>query len=252
MFTLNTLSDIMHFFEKEVFMVKIVSTSNEEIDVNLGGGLPVPSLMLIEGEHGTGKSAVSAQIIRGMLNGNMKVLCITENTVNDYIKKMKTITFNFSEAFLNNDLTLLSLHVNGTSWSKEQALQLLPSINKYIREHAEEFDCVVIDSLSFVTAYSDMNTVLDFVTSCKYLVSSGMSVIVTMHPNSIPQEVGLRLKAACDVYFSLRSSRIGDQAVKILNNIKMIGASSPPEASFAFNIDPVFGIKIIPISMSTV
>jgi len=233
-------------------MVEIVSTSNEEIDVNLGGGLPIPSLMLIEGEHGTGKSAVAAQFISGMLKSDMKVLCITENTVNDYIKKMKTITFNFSEAFLNNDLTLLSLHINGTSWSKEQALQLLPSINKYIKEQSEKFDCVVIDSLSFVTAYSDMNKVLDFVTSCKYLVSSGMSVILTMHQNSIPQEVGLRLKAACDVYFSLRSSRIGDQAVKILNNIKMIGANSPPEASFAFNIDPVFGIKIIPISMSTV
>ncbi|MGQ0605365.1 MAG: ATPase domain-containing protein [Candidatus Nitrosotenuis sp.] len=233
-------------------MIEIVSTGNEEIDVNLGGGLPIPSLMLIEGEHGTGKSAVAAQFIKGMLNVDMKLLCITENTVSDYIKKMKTITFNFSEAFLKNDLTLLSLHVNGSNWSKQQALQLLPLINKYVKEQSEKFDCVVIDSLSFITTYSDMNNVLDFVTSCKYLVSSGMSVILTMHPNSIPQEVGLRLKAACDVYFSLKSSRIGDQAVKIMTNVKMIGSSSPPEASFAFSVDPVFGIKIIPISMSAV
>ncbi len=233
-------------------MVEIVSTGNQEIDINLGGGIPVPSLMLIEGEHGTGKSAVAAQFIRGMLNFDMKVLCITENTVSDYIKKMKSITFNFSEEFLKNDLSLLSLHVNGTGWSKQKALQLLPLINKYIKEQSQKFECVVIDSLSFITSYSDMDNVLDFVTSCKYLVSNGMSVILTMHPNSIPPEVGLRLKAACDVYISLRSAQIGYQPVKIMSNIKMIGASSTPEPSFAFSVDPIFGLKIVPISLSEV
>ena len=233
-------------------MLEIVSTGNDEVDINLGGGLPVPSLMLIEGEHGTGKSAITAQFIKGILNADMKLLCITENTVSDYIKKMKSITYDFSDDFLRNKLSLLSLHVNGTNWSRQQALQLLPIISKYMEEQSGKFNCVVIDSLSFITTYSDVNSVLDFITRCKYLVSSGMSVILTMHPNSVSQEVGLRLKAACDVYITLKSSNIGDLAVKIMNNIKMIGANSSPEPSFAFNIDPVFGIKIVPISMSSV
>ena len=44
-------------------MVRIISTDNEEVDRQLGGGLPVPSLVLIEGDHGTGKSVVTAQFI---------------------------------------------------------------------------------------------------------------------------------------------------------------------------------------------
>ena len=41
--------------------VVTVPTGNEEVDRQLGGGLPLPSLVLIEGDHGTGKSSVSAQ-----------------------------------------------------------------------------------------------------------------------------------------------------------------------------------------------
>ncbi|MEW5840725.1 MAG: ATPase domain-containing protein, partial [Thermoproteota archaeon] len=70
-----------------------VSTSNEEVDRQLGGGLPLPSLILMEGEHGTGKSALTAQFMKGMLESKRKVLYITtESNIKDYITKMKKIT----------------------------------------------------------------------------------------------------------------------------------------------------------------
>ncbi len=233
-------------------MVEIISTGNEEVDVQLGGGLPLPSLMLIEGEHGTGKSAVVAQFMKGMLDAGMKVLCITENTVNDYIKKMKAITYDFSNPFLQNKLSILSLHVNGSKWSAKESSLLLPIIGQHISTDAKKNNCVVIDSLSFLTMYSDADSILDFVTRCKYLVSTGTSIIMTMHPESVPQNVGLRLKAVCDGYISLKSSNIGDKAVKIMTIIKLIGSISQAEPRFAFDIDPVFGIRIVPISMTTV
>ena len=41
-------------------MPEIIPCGNEEFDRMFGGGIPFPSLMLIEGGHGTGKSVIAA------------------------------------------------------------------------------------------------------------------------------------------------------------------------------------------------
>ncbi|MEM4827738.1 MAG: ATPase domain-containing protein, partial [Desulfurococcaceae archaeon] len=45
--------------------VKVVSTGNEELDQKLAGGLPIPSLIVVEGEHGSGKTVLVQQFIYG-------------------------------------------------------------------------------------------------------------------------------------------------------------------------------------------
>ena len=229
-------------------MIKNIPTDNEEVDRQLGGGIPTPCLMMIEGEHGTGKSALAAQFIHGMLRSKMKVLCITENTVKDYIEKMKTITFNFTTPFLQNKLSILPLHVYGAVWSQKQSSFLLPVIGRYISSNSKNFDCVIIDSISLLTMFSDADNILDFITRCKHLISTGMTVILTMHKESVPEDIAMRLKSACDVYFSLSTANIGGRTVKVMNIIKLIGSTEAAESSFAFEIDNNFGIKIVPIS----
>lgn len=229
-------------------MLKTVPTGNEEVDRQLAGGLPTPCLMLIEGEHGTGKSALGAQFIQGLLGSKMRVLCITENTIKDYIEKMKTITFNFTKPFLQNKFSILPLHVYGAMWSQKQSSFLLPVIGRYISSNSKKFDCVVIDSISLLTMYADADQILDFLTRCKYLVSTGMTIMLTMHGSSIPEEIALRIKSACDVYLELSTTSIGGKAVKVMKVIKLIGSTSQSESSFAFEVDTNFGIKIVPIS----
>lgn len=229
-------------------MIKTIPSDNEEVDRQLAGGIPTPCLMMIEGEHGTGKSALTAQFIHGMLKSKMKVLCITENTVKDYIEKMKTITFNFTTPFLQNRFSILPLHVYGAVWSQKQSSLLLPVIGRYISSNSKKFDCVIIDSISLLTMYADADNILDFITRCKYLVSTGMTVILTMHEGSVPEDISLRLKSACDVYFALSTASIGGRAVKVMKVIKLIGSSEASESSFAFEVDTNFGIKIVPIS----
>ena len=229
-------------------MIKTIPTGNEEIDRQLAGGIPTPCLMMIEGEHGTGKSAFGAQVVQGILSSKMKVLCITENTVKDYIEKMKTITFNFTTPFLQNRFSILPLHVYGAVWSEKQSSFLLPVIGRYISNNAKNFDCGIIDSISLLTMYSDTDSILDFLTRCKYLVSTGMTVILTMHKTSVPADVSMRIKSACDVYFSLKYCKHRRKVCKSYEVVKLIGSCEASESSFAFEIDTNFGIKIVPIS----
>jgi len=232
-------------------MIKILSTGNEEVDILLGGGIPFPSLILIEGEHGTGKSAVSAQFMKGMLDAELKVLCITESTVKDYIERMKSITYDFSKPFLTNQMTIVPLYVYGTKWSEKESSCLLPFISGYINNQAKKNNCIVIDSLSFFTMHTDNENILDFVKKCKHIVASGISIILTIHPNSLSKDIEMQIKSACDAYFLLDSKFIGNTPVKIMKVIKLIGSISKIESTFAFDVDTAFGIKIVPISMAS-
>ena len=229
-------------------MAESFQTGNEEVDRQFGGSIPFPSLMLLEGDHGTGKSAMVALFMQGLLESKKKVLCITENTVKDYIENMKAITFNFSTAFLQNRLTLMPLHVYGINWSKEQAAYLLPVIGKYISNSFKETNVVVIDSLSLLTVFSDETKILDFFTQCKYLVANGMGVILTVHTNDIPADIAQRVTGSVDVYLKLGSTTVAGTDVKTMKIVKLIGSEIKAESNFAFEVDQSFGIKVVPIS----
>ncbi|MDC8437680.1 MAG: flagellar accessory protein FlaH [Candidatus Nitrosotenuis sp.] len=231
-------------------MTEIISCGNEEVDRQFGGGVPFPTLMLIEGDHGTGKSALSAQFMKGLLDSGKKILCVTENTVKEYIENMKAITFNFSTAFLRNRLTIMPLHMYGVHWNKEQSAYLLPVVGKYIGNSFKEHNVVVIDSLSLLTVFSDASRILEFFTQCKYLVARGMGVIITIHPEDIPPDLRMRVKGGVDVYLKLGVTNIGGKDVKTLKIVKLIGAKENTDSGFAFDVDMTFGIKIVPISMA--
>lgn len=231
-------------------MVEIVSTYNEEVDRQIGGGLPLPMMMIIEGDNGTGKSALSAQFIWGLLKKGMKVLLITDNTVKNYIEKMKIITYDFTKFFLYNQFRIIPMYAFGASWSKEQSKLLLPILSRYISANSNEYDAVFIDSLSLLCMYANTDSILNFFTKCKHLVSNGTSLFMTLHESIIPQDISLQIKSTCDGYIKLNAARVAGREVKVSNIIKYAGASSQVSNQFSFDVDTLFGIKIVPLSMA--
>ena len=53
---------------------RVVSTGNSEIDKKLGGGIPLGSMTLIEGESDSGKSVLNQQMIWGSLYSAFSVV----------------------------------------------------------------------------------------------------------------------------------------------------------------------------------
>lgn len=194
---------------------------------------------------------MAAQIISGLLKNKKKVLSITESNVKDYINKLKSITFDFSSEFIANQLAVLPLHVYGKKWSKKNTKNILPFLTECINNTQGRCDCVVIDSLSLLTIYSSIDHILDFFIRCNHLISSGMTIIITIHEDDIPLEISKSVKGMADVFLKLKSTLIGTKAVKTVEIVKLLGAHSPPENEFAFEVDMTFGIKIVPISIAS-
>ena len=231
-------------------MVDIISTGNEEIDRQFGGGIPAPSLVFIEGDHGTGKSAISAQIMNGLVASKHSLLCVIENTVKQYIQKMKSITFNFSKPFVRNQLIFVPVFVKDAKWSEKNTEKILPAIKEFILKKIDSVDGVIIDSISPIVLNSNNQAILDFLSFCKEIVSKGKTIIITSHSSDFAKSTNTALVGATDVYLKLGTIVVGDKEVKTLKIIKFLGAKDTPEAGFAFEVDLIFGIKIVPVSMA--
>ena len=231
-------------------MIEIISTGNEEIDRQFGGGIPSPSFVFIEGEHGTGKSAISAQLMQGLLTSKKNLLCVIENTVKQYIQKMKAITFNFSRPFVHNQLVFVPIFVKNAKWSEKNSEKILPAIKEFILEKINSVDGIIIDSISPAVINSNKESVLDFLSFCKEIVAKNKTIIITSHSSDFSKSTNTALVGATDVYLKLGTVVVGDKEVKTLKIIKLLGAKDSPEAGFAFEVDLIFGIKIVPVSMA--
>ena len=81
--------------------VKVISTGNTEIDKKLGGGIPIGSLVLTEGESDAGKSVVSQHFTYGALTSKLStVYYTTENTVKSLMSQMSSLDLDVTDYFL--------------------------------------------------------------------------------------------------------------------------------------------------------
>lgn len=229
----------------------LISTGSEELDSRLGGGIPIPLLLLVEGEHGTGKSVLIQQITYGALKSGFKVYYITtESTVRELLVQAKRVSFDMTSYFLKGLLKVFPVHMEGATWAKHTAKLLLRVVGEFMKKTLVDWDVFIVDSFSVLAVYANTSTVLDFLTVAKNIVSQDKVVILAVHPGALDDEVMIRARSVCDGYIRLRAFEIGGMLIKAMEVVKLRGALGPVDSVIAFDIDPAFGIKVLPLSLA--
>jgi len=236
---------------QEAKVIKIISTGNSELDLRLGGGLPFPSFILIEGDHGSGKSVLMTQFVYGALKEGLRTtICTTESLIRDFIKQAKQLSFDVTRFFLRGRLKVIPIHMEGLTWDEEVAKMLVPVLSAYMEVTKDEYDVFTVDGFSVISVYADTSSILDFLTRLKTLVGEGKLIILTMHPGGLPEEAALRMRSICDAFFKLSIRTVGGKAVKVMEVVKLRGADSAIDSTVVFDVEPAFGIKIIPLGLA--
>ncbi len=225
---------------------RVVSTGQSEIDKKMGGGIPMGSLILIEGSSNAGKSVVSQQLTHGALNSGTKVaFYTTENTSRSLLRQMESLSLDVSDFFL---LGALNIYPVPAAMTTEAALTVFDKMIAHFHRLNGRFDIVFIDSLtSFVSQVGDQAT-LAFLTSVKTFCDEGMTVFLTIHSAAFDDQMFSRMRSLCDAHLVLRVEEMGDQLVKVLEVAKVRGAQKTTGNIITFDVDPGLGMKIIPIS----
>jgi len=228
--------------------LSFISLQIKDLDDSLGGGFPHPSLASIEGDYGAGKTAFSQHIVHSMLKAGLNVCVITSETnVKGYLEKMKSIKLDPVSYYIGRQLEIYPLHVEGGKWSSFLSSLFLKVTRCFLEIYKNRYDAVVIDSLSVLATETPSYEFLTFITRMKNLVSDGKTIILTFHPNFLPENIIMKLKAASDVYFVLSNTKMAGLSIKMLKIVKLWGTSGERKDTVSLEINPHVGLRVLPL-----
>ncbi len=229
--------------------MNVVCLGIPELDRDLGGGIPTPSLILVEGGHGSGKTIFVQQIVHAMLKNKSRVYVVSsEAMAKEYLSMMESVRLDSYMYYLYGLLKIYPLHVEGGRWSKSMSTFLLMITANFLELKKHNYDIVIIDSLSVLTMDTPLYEFLTFITRIKNLVSEGKTVVITFHPEFLPEESIMKLRANSDAYFVLENGCISGIDVKLLRIVKLWGVSGERKSSITLAISPQLGLRVMPLS----
>ncbi len=221
---------------------EIICTGHSEIDKRLGGGIPVGSLTLIEGQSDAGKSVLAQQMIWGALNDGHRVLLFTtENTVKSMHSQMESLGLGIIDPLLLGWMKIFT--VEPSQMKKSNTFDhIIEGILAFPTYHL-----IVIDSLTPVIAHSNTESVIEYFERCKKLCDNGKTIINIAHTYAFDEQVLIRIRSVCDAHFRLRIEEVGDKLVKVLEVAKVRGADKNTGNIMSFDVDPGIGMRIMPV-----
>ena len=228
---------------------KVISTGNSEIDKKLGGGVPLGSMTLVEGESDSGKSVLSQQMIWGSLYDGLEVvLYTTENTVKSFMRQMNSLALDVSDFLLLKKLRVFPIMASKTRMSVEHVFEvLLGCIDAFERP-----TLVVVDSLTTFITHTSIEETMTYFESCKDFCDRGMTVVNVVNSYAFGEADLGRVRSICDAHLKLRTEQVGDLMVKVLEVAKVRGAELSTGNVVSFDVEPMLGMRIIPISKVSV
>lgn len=225
-----------------------IKAMNPELDRKIGE-LRIPFLCLIEGPNDSGKSVLSQQYAYGALNCGLRVLYITTETgIRGLLESMEEINLPVKEHYLKGSLQIYELHVKNLEWDEALSSRFLELILNTIKLR-DYFDLYIVDSLTYLVTRAKEEDILNFFTEARNIVEERTkSMMVTVHPYAFSEDMLVRMRSISDVHFILQIKEIGDRIVKLLQVPKLKGAVKQTSIILSFDVDPSFGIKVLPFS----
>ena len=223
----------------------VIETGNPELDKKLGGGIPIGSLIFIEGESDAGKSVFTQQLCWGSLRVGYRVTMMsTENAVKSMMRHTASLNLDITEYVLLGKLKIFNLKAMRAQDGADHALAALLKA----MERQWEQDLVVVDSITSFVAHSTPEQVIAFFEECKQFTDQGMTVALVAHSYAFNDGMTVRISSMCDAHFKLTIQNMGDKLIKSLEVAKVRGASMSTGNIVAFDIEPGVGMRIIPFT----
>ncbi len=204
--------------------------------------------MIVEGDNGSGKTALVQQIIYGALSEGLSSLVITtERSVKEFLADAAEIRMDMSDYFIEGSLKIYTANLRSLRWASLTNSKILDVLSNFFETHSADYDLMVVDSLTHLIHGVWAGKVLNFFKNLRFLVRRGNTLILTLHPNILPEDMKVKVVGISDVYVSLSNVDIGGRIYKMLNLIKMKGFNAGADPSIIFDVDPALGIKVIPM-----
>ena len=225
---------------------KTITTGSTEIDKKLGGGIPVGSLVLLEGQSDAGKSVLAQHFSHSTLTNKISVACYTtENTVKSLMSQMNSLNLDVTDYFLCDRLRIYPVEMAAEDADTAESFAALRG---HFQALPPRFELIIFDSLTGMVAHSEDRGIIDFFAGCKKLCDQGRTIVTIVHSYAFNDQMLIRVRSLCDAHLVMKIDQMGDRLVKTMEVAKVRNAAQSTGNIISFDVEPGIGMKIIPIS----
>lgn len=243
-------------------MTDLYSLDMEErdrVNASFGGGLPAGSIVLLEGEHGSGKSVITQRFCRGLCDDDAYVTYVsTEDRAADFVKQMRSLGYDVTDHLLNEQMLFLHADVDtherlqdGDSREGREMLTRLMKANVMWRSDViivDGFGPILLQDPRYEAAResSDEDDVIqNLISFFRQVVADGKSIVLTVNPESLSPRALRPLRDTSDVYISLQMRSVGKEVRRNMTVRKFAGMGEQVEDNIGFDVQSGRGLLIV-------
>ncbi|USZ68124.1 AAA family ATPase [Halorussus salilacus] len=236
---------------------------HDRLNHELGGGIPRGSIVLIEGDYGAGKSAMSQRFSYGLCETDHTVtLLSTELTIGGFIDQMHSLTYNVEDHLLDERLLFLHADVDTGSGrrltrpAEDEEGNRKELLNRLMNAEAMwNADVVVIDTFDAILRNDPMfealirqneerQAALEIISFFRDLVSQGKVIVLTVDPSTVDEEAIGPFRAIADVFMELQMVEVGNDVRRNISVKRFAGMGEQVGDTIGFSVRADAGIVI--------
>ncbi len=223
----------------------------DRFNEKIGGGIPEGSIVVIEAPYGGGKSVISQRIIYGTLQEDHTVTYLSsELQIRGFIDQMNSLNYSIESYLLNEQLLFLHAYVGAENESDSQLLK-----NMMDAEAMWENDIIIIDTFDAIlrndAKFDDLvresegrQGALKIISFFREIISKGSTIVLTVDPTTLNDEVLSPFRAIADVHFEIVMDEIGDEVRRTIQVNRFSGMGQQVGDQIGFDVRPDIGIVI--------
>lgn len=243
-------------------LVSLGLGDRDRLNSELGGGIPRGSIVIMEGQFGAGKSALSQRFTYGMCDeGHTVTFLSTELTVKGFIEQMHSLDYNVEDFLLDEKLLFLhgdidtSDELTGGSDDEEEGerMQLLKRLME--AETMWESDVIILDTFDAILR-NDPNFeelvregegrqgALEIIGFFRELIAKGKVIILTVDPTTVSDDVMGPFRSIADVYLELQMVEVGNDVRRNISVKRFTGMGDQVGDTIGYSVRAGIGIVI--------
>jgi len=214
----------------------------DEMHKKLGGGIPEGSLLLIEGESGTGKSVFLQRLAYGFLENEIGVTYIsTQMTTKNFINQMYSLSFPILSFLASGKLLFIPVYpLIGEKKTSEGFIKKIVESEQLYKSNVVIFD-TISDLIKDTVNKENTEYIVKFF---KRLTGVGKTLFLAANPEDLDRNIFSVFKNVADLHFITAKKKVGDRVKHSLLVSKYVGALHEYEVSMNFRIVSKIGFVI--------
>lgn len=231
---------------------------HDRLNKELGGGIPRGSIVLMEGDYGAGKSAISQRFTYGFCQEESSVCFLsTELTIGGFLDQMHSLSYDVVDHLLDERLLFLHADLDSggvlSGGSGESRMDLLTRLME--AETMWTADVIVIDTFdailrndptfeALIRKNEERQAALEIISFFRDMISAGKIIVLTVDPSTVDGDAIGPFRAIADVFIELEMIEVGNDVRRQISVKRFAGMGEQVGDTIGYSVRSGTGIVI--------